>query len=169
MCLAWLLWLLDALDAPPARPSAGVPSPGAGRSCSATPLAASRTRVGPGPGESPNRGVAALGWGRRGWPPRRRPSARTRSRVSEGSFPVISLILSISASRNRGPSFGREGAGFRLGLRMGCWCPASRFPTSRSGIGARDLSASRASGPGSRIRGSPLASRGKSPEIRDAT
>jgi hypothetical protein len=61
----------------------------------------------------------------------RRPPARTRPRVSAWSFPVISQFLRISASRNRGTSFGREGAGLRLGLRSGCWCPASRFPTSR--------------------------------------
>jgi hypothetical protein len=65
-----------------------------------------------------------------GRPYRRRPPARTGPRVSGGSFPVFSLFLSMSASRNRGTNSGREGAGFRLGLRSGCWCPASRLTNS---------------------------------------
>jgi hypothetical protein len=48
---------------------AGVSSRGAGRRHSAPPPAASRTRVGLCPGDRPDPGVAALGWGCRGSPP----------------------------------------------------------------------------------------------------
>jgi hypothetical protein len=65
-----------------------------------------------------------------GRPSRRRPPARTGPRVSGRSFAVFSLFLSISVSRTLGPSYGREGAAFRLGLMSGWWCPASRLTNS---------------------------------------
>jgi hypothetical protein len=89
MCLAWLLWLLDLPDPPPARTSAGIPPPGAGRH-GATPPAASGTRVSPCPGESLDPGVAALGWGRRGWP--KSPSAACQN--SRSGFGEIGAVFS---------------------------------------------------------------------------
>jgi hypothetical protein len=109
MCLAWLLWLLDARDPPPARTSAGVPSPGAGRH-SATEPAASRTRVGPGPGACPDPSAAARRFARRGWP--RSPSAAYQNRRS-GFGGIVCCYFSDSEHLvlpEPGPQF-REGRG----------------------------------------------------------
>jgi hypothetical protein len=102
-------WLLDAPDPPPARTSADVPSPGTGRRPGSTP-AASRTRVGPCLGRCPVRGVAALGWGRGGWPPS--PSAACQNWPS--GFGVVAPCSCSVPEHLRlpepGPSF-REGRG----------------------------------------------------------
>jgi hypothetical protein len=131
MCLAWLLWLLDSRDAHPARTSAGVSPPGAGRRPGATEPAASRTRVGLCPGECPDPGVTALGWGRRGWS--KSPSAACQNWRS-GFGRIVCCYFSdpeyIRLSKP-GPSFGREEACFRLWLGSGTWCAASRFRQTR--------------------------------------
>jgi hypothetical protein len=56
-----------------------------------------------------------------------------RERISAGIVRYFWLFLSKSASRNRDPSSGREGACSRLGLRSGCWFPASRFTNDFGG------------------------------------
>ena len=85
---------LDALDPHPARISAGVPSSIAGRRHCATPPAASRTRVGPCSSESPDRGIADLGLGRRGWPPT--PSAVCQNSPS-GFGGIVAIFFSCSS------------------------------------------------------------------------
>jgi hypothetical protein len=99
-----------------------------------------RPRQGPPPASLPPRPAAPIrvsplsGGDVAGRPSRRWPPARTGPWVSGRLFAVISQFLRISASRNRGPSFGRGGACFGLGLVSGCWCPVSRFPTDLGGL-----------------------------------
>jgi hypothetical protein len=100
-----LAWPLDSRDPPPARASAGIASPGAGRRHCDSPSAASRMRVGS--GEGPALGVAALGLGRRGSP---LATFQNWPSGSGGIVAVFGCFLSISASRNRSTSLGREGA-----------------------------------------------------------
>jgi hypothetical protein len=122
-----LAWLLYSRDPHPVRTSAGVPSPAAGRSHSAPPPVASRTRIGRCPGERPDPGVAALGWGRRGW--LKSPSAACQNwRAGFGGI-VCCYFSDPEYPRlpKPGPSFGREEACFRLWLGSGTWCAGSRF------------------------------------------
>jgi hypothetical protein len=118
-------WFLDSPDAPPARTFAGVASSGAGRRHSAPPPAASRTRVGPCPGDRHDPGVAALGWGRRGWP--KSPSAACPNWPSGfgGIVPCFFAVPEQIGLPEPGPQF-REGRRLASGSRL----PATATPVT---------------------------------------